>query len=111
MQRADPDRFPILGYILINGVVIALTLVAWYAAKSGLLMLPTPSGAGRPGVAALLALVPICFLLATVFDVLWRALGRRRDAPASAPPAEASRASASSPAVRRDMPSREIEKV
>ncbi len=111
MREARHDTFPILGYVIINGVVIVLMLVAWYAAKTGLFLLPPVEAAGRPGVGALLVLVPICFLVATVFDVVWRMIARRRDVAATA-----DSAAGAAPAIRkdtpsRDMPSKEIERV
>jgi hypothetical protein len=110
MSRADQDRFPLLGYVIINGVVIFISLVAWYAAKRGILLAPPPEAAGRPGVAAVLIFVPLCFLLATLFDLAWRAVGRRRDA-AVEKQRELAATAASSPAVKRDLHSREVEKV
>src|SRR5690606_7779653 len=72
MAQASHDKFPILGYAIINGVVIGISLVAWYVAKTGLFLPPPAEAAGRPGVAAALVFVPVCFLLATAFDLAWR---------------------------------------
>lgn len=110
MGRTDHDRFPLLGYAIINGVVIGISLLAWYVAKTGLFLPPPAEAAGRPGVAAALVFVPLCFLLATIFDMVWRSIGRRRDA-AVEKQRETAAPSASSPAVKRDLHSREVEKV
>jgi hypothetical protein len=108
MRDPEQERFPLAGYIIINAVVIALCLAAWIATKKGLLMLPPAAAAGRPGVASMLIFVPMCFLLATLFDLVWRVVGRHRDRQAE--PEEPVRGG-SSTAIKRDSVSRETEKV
>ncbi len=107
MREHDQERFPLIGYLLINAVVIALCIAAWVATKKGLLMLPPATASGRPGVASMLVFVPLCFLLATLFDLVWRIVGRHRDRQAE--PEEPARG-ASSSAIKRDSVSRETEK-
>ena len=110
MAQASHDKFPILGYAIINGVVIGISLVAWYVAKTGLFLPPPAEAAGRPGVAAALVFVPVCFLLATAFDLAWRLFSQKRPT-VEEPKRELPRVSVSSTAVKRDVLSREVEKL
>jgi len=105
MHHESQEKFSILGYVIINGVVILLTAVAWFAAKTGLFLFPPVEAAGRPGVGALLVFVPICFLLATGFDIVWQIARRRRDAHR-----EAIKAAPKKEAPARELASKEVEK-
>ena len=78
---------PLLGYAILNGGVLLLTLGVYLVAKTGVLA-PDGGTVPRQGLASVLLFIPLAFLVASVFDALHdRLSGRGPAAQDDAPPA------------------------
>ncbi|MBX3728866.1 MAG: hypothetical protein KF858_06750 [Candidatus Sumerlaeia bacterium] len=68
--QATSPRFPLRGYLLINGIVWALLVLVYIAVRQAWFSNVSPA-VMRPGVSPVLFLIALAFLVASAFDYIF----------------------------------------